>query len=305
MGASGVDDSQERVGARGAVSGSPVRRAVHVLRFADGGELELGRKTAVMGVVNVTPDSFSDGGCHLTADDALRAAARMAQQGAQLVDVGGESSRPGAASIDAEEETRRILPAIEAIKREIDLRLSIDTTKAAVARRAFDAGADMLNDVSALGDPEMLPLVCQRRTPVVLMHMRGSPATMQDDTDYDDLLLELTEFLHDRSAQAVACGVADDKILVDPGLGFGKSAAGNLAILKRLSALAAVGKPLVVGASRKRFIGAVLDLPVDDRLEGSLAVAAWAGAQGAHIIRAHDVAATVRVVRMIDAIRDA
>ena len=196
------------------------------MRFPDGGELELGRRTAVMGVINATPDSFSDGGRHLDPDDALRAAARMVRHGARLLDVGGESSRPGAARVDAEEESRRVLPVIEAIRRELDVPLSIDTTKAAVARRAFDAGADMLNDVSALGDPEMVRLVRERDVPVVLMHMRGTPATMQHDTSYDDLPGELTAFLRERSDHAVACGVADDKILLDPGLGFGKSGAG-------------------------------------------------------------------------------
>jgi dihydropteroate synthase len=207
--------------------------------------------------------------------------------------------------VDDAEETRRVVPVIEAIKRELNVRVSVDTMKATVARRAFDAGADMLNDISALSDPKMLPLLRERRAPAVLMHMRGTPATMQNDTGYDDLVGSVVDFLKERLDRAIAGGVAGDKILVDPGVGFGKAAAGNLSILRQLSALEAVGKPILIGASRKSFIGAVLDLPADDRLEGSLAVAAFASAQGAHVIRAHDVAETVRVVRMIDAIRDA
>lgn len=304
-GARGSDGSLRRVAELPGTPTAMLPRAEFTIRYADGGALRLGRRTAVMGVVNVTPDSFSDGGVHFDPDRALAAAARMAEDGADVIDVGGESTRPGAAAVDEAEETRRIVPVIEAIKRELNVRVSIDTMKAAVARRAFDAGADMLNDISALGDPEMLPLLRERRAPAVLMHMRGTPATMQSDTRYDDLVGSVVGFLRDRVDRAIAGGVADDKILVDPGVGFGKAAAGNLSILGRLPALAAVGKPILIGASRKSFIGAVLDLPADDRLEGSLAVAAFASAQGAHVIRAHDVAETVRAVRMIDAIRDA
>jgi dihydropteroate synthase len=279
-------------------------RAAATLRFADGGVLRLDR-TVVMGVLNVTPDSFSDGGAHLDPGAALDAAEAMAATGACIVDVGGESTRPGADPASAEEESARVLPVIQAIKRRLDLRVSVDTMKAAVARRALDAGADLVNDVSALGDPAMLPLLVERGSPVVLMHMRGSPRTMQSDTRYDDLVGEVTGFLRQRAETAVAAGLPGDKIMVDPGIGFGKSVEGNLLLLKRLPALAQAGWPVLVGASRKAFIGAVLDLPVQDRLEGSLTVAAFAAAQGAHVIRAHDVAATVRAVRMIDAIRGA
>jgi dihydropteroate synthase len=303
MGAPGSDGSKRRVAERHDAPEIPHPRRACRVRFADGGRLELGRRTAVMGVVNVTPDSFSDGGCHLDPARARDAAARMAEAGAELIDIGGESTRPGAAPVDEAEEIRRVVPVVEAVKRELDIRVSIDTTKPSVARRAFDAGADMLNDVSALGDPEMLPLIRERNAPVVLMHMRGTPATMQRDTRYDDVVGRVIDFLGERIERAAAAGVAGDKILVDPGVGFGKDLDGNLSILRRLAALGALGKPILIGASRKSFIGAVLDTPVDDRLEGSLAVAAFASAGGAHVIRAHDVAATVRVVRMIDAIR--
>jgi dihydropteroate synthase len=274
------------------------------LRFGDDRLLELGRRTVVMGILNVTPDSFSDGGRHCELPAALEAAGRMVHEGAELIDVGGESTRPGARPTDPAEEARRAVPVVEAIKRELDVRVSIDTRRAEVAERAFDAGADMLNDVSALADPGMAELVRRRGVPVVLMHMRGEPSTMQDDTAYGDVVRDVVEFLTAAVERARHAGIADDKIVVDPGIGFGKSAEGNLSLLRRLPALAEIG-PVLIGASRKRFIGAVLELPVEERLEGSLAVAAFAAAQGAHIIRAHDVAATVRAVRMIDAIRNA
>lgn len=275
------------------------------LRFADGGVLELGPRTCVMGVINVTPDSFSDGGLHAEPRAALESAAAMAQAGAEILDIGGESTRPGAGPIGAAQEADRVLPVIEGIRRTLTVRISVDTTKAEVARQALEAGADLVNDVTALSDPAMLPLLVERRAPVVLMHMRGTPRTMQHDTRYDDLLHEVSEFLRLRTESAVAAGLPGDKIMVDPGIGFGKSVEGNLAILRRLPELARLGKPILIGASRKSFIGAVLDRPVQDRLEGGLAVAAFASAQGAHVIRAHDVGATVRAVRMIDAIRGA
>jgi dihydropteroate synthase len=255
-----------------------------------------------MGVVNVTPDSFAGGGRDPSPEEAARTAAAMAEAGADLIDVGGESTRPGARPVDPEEETRRVVPAIAAIRRACAVRLSVDTRRASVARRAIEAGADLVNDVSALADPAMLPLVAACGVPVVLMHMRGEPATMQRDTAYDDLVGTVAGFLADRVRAAAAGGLSDDKILVDPGIGFGKSAEGNLTILRRLPDLRSVGKPILIGASRKSFIGQVLDLPVEERLEGSLAVAAHACARGAHVIRTHDVGPTVRVVRMIDAI---
>ena len=281
-----------------------VPRAVCPLRFADEETLELGRRTVVMGVLNVTPDSFSEGGRLPNLQDSLDAARRMTEDGADLIDVGGESTRPGASPVEQDSETRRVVPVIEAIKRELHVRVSVDTSKASVARRAFEAGADLLNDVSALGDPAMLPLLVERRAPVVLMHMRGTPFDMQANTRYGDLLGSVLGFLQTRTKAAIAGGVAQDRIVVDPGIGFGKSCEGNLTILRRIGALAAVDQPILIGASRKTFIGDVLDRPVDDRLHGSVAVAAFASAQGAHIIRAHDVAATVQVVRMIDAIRN-
>jgi dihydropteroate synthase len=258
-----------------------------------------------MGVINATPDSFSDGGCYPDVASAVEAATRMVEAGADLIDVGGESSRPGADPVAEAEEQRRVLPVIEALKQRPDVRVSVDTVKPEVARRALDAGADLVNDIDALGDPRMLALVAERRVPVVLMHRRGTPRTMQQDTDYDDLLGAVAGFLRTRVESAVAAGVAGDKILVDPGLGFGKSAAGNCLILKELSELSGLGRPILIGASRKSFVGRILDSPVAERLSGSLAVAAFASAQGAHVVRAHDVGPTVHAVRMIDAIRNA
>jgi dihydropteroate synthase len=277
-------------------------RTSFVLPFADGGRMDLSDATRVMAIVNVTPDSFSDGAAFESPKKAVEVAARMAEEGADFIDVGGESTRPGAASVTEDEEARRVVPVIRAIKRELAIRVSVDTMKAGVARLAIEAGADLVNDVSAFSDPAMLAVVRDFRVPVIVMHLRGTPQTMQQDTEYVDLLSSVVGFLRKRLERAIAFGIPDDKILVDPGLGFGKSADGNLRILRELPTLRSVGRPLVIGASRKSFIGAALDLPVTERLEGSLAVAAHAAWQGAHVIRAHDVAATKRTTRMIDAI---
>ena len=278
-------------------------RTAFVLAFADGGTMDLTLETRVMGILNVTPDSFSGGTAPLSPGKAVEAAARKAVDGADFVDVGGESTRPNASSVPEDEEVRRVVPVIRAIKRELHVRVSVDTTKANVARLAIEAGADVVNDVSAFADPVMFAVVRDARVPAIVMHRRGTPKTMQQDTAYVDLLSSVVGFLRKTLERAVAFGIADDKILVDPGLGFGKSAAGNLRILRELPTLRSVGRPIVIGGSRKSFIGAALDLPVDDRLEGSLAVAALAAWHGAHVIRAHDVASTKRTTRMIDAIR--
>jgi dihydropteroate synthase len=279
-------------------------RTEFALAFADGETIDLTRETRVMGIVNVTPDSFS-GGSTLRPESAVETAARMVADGADFIDVGGESTRPGASPVSEDEEVRRVVPTIRAIKRDLDVRVSVDTTKPNVARLAIDAGADLVNDVSAFSDPVMLAVIRDARIPAIVMHRRGTPKTMQRDTEYVDLLSSVVGFLRKTLERAVALGISDDKILVDPGLGFGKSAEGNLRILRELPTLRSVGRPLVIGGSRKSFIGAALDLTVDERLEGSLAVAAHAAWHGVHVIRAHDVAATKRTTRMIDAIRRA
>jgi len=279
-------------------------RAEFSVSWPDGERLVLGRETRVMGILNVTPDSFSDGGRLEDPRAALEVAATMADEGAEIVDVGGESSRPGAEPVPEEEEARRVVPVVAAIKRELSFRVSVDTQKVSVARRALDAGADMVNDISAFSDPGMIPLLRDRRAAAAVMHMRGTPRTMQQDTAYVDLTASIVGYLRRAVEKAAQAGIADDKILVDPGLGFGKSPGGNLQILRELPTLRSVGRPILIGGSRKSFIGAALNLPVGERLEGSLAVAALAAWQGAHVIRAHDVAQTIRVVRMIDAIRN-
>jgi dihydropteroate synthase len=278
-------------------------RADHDLTFADGAVMGLGLRTRVMGVLNVTPDSFSDGSLYPDLPTALDRAAQIVESGADIIDVGGESTRPGAEPVDEIEEINRVIPVVEGIKKTLKIRVSVDTRKAGVAQRAIDAGADMINDISTLRDHAMLPLLRETRTPVVLMHMRGEPRTMQRQTRYEDIAADVVGFLRDCSDTAAAAGLTDDKILIDPGIGFGKSAAGNMTLLNELPTLAQIGRPIMIGASRKSFIGTVLDLPVEERLEGSLAVAAFCAAQGAHMVRAHDVRATLRVVRMIDAIR--
>ncbi len=275
-----------------------------VLTFRDGGHLELGQRCCIVGILNVTPDSFFDGGRHVEPAAALEAARRMVAEGAQVLDVGGESTRPGAEPVPLEEELRRVLPVVAAIKRELPVRVCVDTSKAEVARRALEAGADMINDVTALRDPRMAAVAAEHAAPVVLMHMRGTPRTMQLHTHYEDLWSEILRALREALARGVAAGLGDDRMVVDPGIGFGKSTAGNLRILHELATLRSLGQPILVGASRKSFIGAVLDLPVTERLEGSLAAAAIAVWQGAHMLRVHDVAATARVARLVEAIRD-
>ena len=310
-------DALERLGAelevRGAASlGSAIRRAVEAydrtaftLAFADGGHMDLTQETRVMGILNVTPDSFSESKKLPSQRQAVEAAAAMLEEGADFIDVGGESTRPGAESVSEDEEARRVVPVIRAIKRDLAVRVSVDTTKAGVARLAIEAGADVVNDVSAFSDSKMLAVVRDGHVPVIVMHRRGTPKTMQQDTEYVDLLSSVVGFLRITVERASTAGIAEDKILVDPGLGFGKSAAGSLRILRELPTLRSLGRPVVIGASRKSFIGTALDLPVTDRLEGSMAIAAHAAWRGAHVIRVHDVGPTKRATRMIDAIRKA
>ncbi len=310
-------ESMERLGAslesRGLRAlGAAIRQALaayertaFALAFSDGERMDLTQETRVMGVLNVTPDSFSEFSSRKSPEEAVELASRLLDEGADFIDVGGESTRPGAAPVSEDEEVRRVVPVIRAIKRELKVRVSVDTMKAGVARLAIEAGADVVNDVSAFSDPAMLATVRDARVPVIVMHMRGTPASMQLDTAYVDLLSSVVGFLRKTVERAVAAGIAEDKILVDPGLGFGKSAAGSLRVLRELPTLRSVGRPIVIGASRKSFIGTTLDLPVNERLEGSLAIAAHAAWQGAHVIRAHDVGATKRATRMIDAVRGA
>jgi len=266
--------------------------------------LELGARTLVMGIVNVTPDSFSDGGMFDDPKDAVAHGLRLAEEGADLVDVGGESTRPGAEPVPATEERRRVLPVIEALHAaRPDLPISIDTRHAAIAIDALAAGACVVNDISGGSDDEMLPVVAKGGAGVVLMHMRGEPGTMQDAPMYDDVVEEVHEYLRERVEAAIFAGVDADRLCVDPGIGFGKNVDHNLALLRSIGRFGDLDGAVMVGASRKRFVGALsgADDP-RDRLEGSLAAAILAAASGADIVRVHDVLPTVRALRVADAI---
>jgi dihydropteroate synthase len=254
-----------------------------------------------MGVVNVTPDSFSDGGQYLDAGAAIVHGEELLRDGAEILDVGGESTRPGAEPVGEAEELRRVVPVVEALSREGAV--SIDTSKAAVAAAAIDAGATIVNDVTALrGDPEMAALSAERGVGVVLMHMPGNPRTMQDDPSYDDVVDDIKEFLVARMEHAVGAGIAEERIWLDPGIGFGKTLAHNLELLRRLGELRELGRPLAIGASRKSFIGKVDGSAVDARIGGSLASAVLAAAEGADVLRVHDVAETAQALRVAEAI---
>ena len=265
--------------------------------------LHLSRRAHVMGILNVTPDSFSDGGRFLRLDDAVRQAEEMAVEGADLIDIGGESSRPGADPLSLDQELCRVIPVVEALAERIPVPLSVDTYKAEVARQALDAGASLVNDISAMRfDPRMKELVAERGIPVVLMHMLGTPQNMQTHPFYEDVIGEIGIFLRERIAEAVSAGIKRTQIIVDPGIGFGKRVEDNLEIVRRLDAFHALGCPLLSGPSRKSFIGKVLDLPVEERLEGTAAVVALSVLRGVHLIRVHDVRQMVRVIRMVEGI---
>lgn len=268
------------------------------------GSLKLAGRTALVGILNVTPDSFSDGGRYLNADEAIAYGVRLAEEGADLIDIGGESTRPGARPVSAEEELERVLPVIRGLRRAVAIPLSIDTYKSRVARAALDEGADVVNDISALRfDPAMASLVVTENVPVVLMHMQGTPRTMQERPFYRDVVAEVRDFLSERFRFALAEGVKPEQIVVDPGIGFGKDLEHNLALLRDLSALEALGRPILVGPSRKTFVGKILGIGPEDRLEGSLAAAVAAVLAGANMIRMHDVREARRAIAIADALR--
>ena len=261
------------------------------------------RRPLVMGVLNVTPDSFSDGGRYATADAAVAQAQAMVAAGADLIDVGGESTRPGSLPVDADEQIARVVPVIERVAH-LPVTISIDTTRAAVAAAALDAGAAVVNDISAgRDDAELLPLVARRGVPVVLMHMQGTPLTMQEAPSYRDVVAETTAFLRERVAAAQDAGIELAKILLDPGIGFGKTQAHNLELLRRQREFALLGQPVVIGTSRKGFIGRITGEPEPaKRLFGTAASVALSIANGAAVVRVHDVGPMVQVVRMTRAI---
>ena len=256
----------------------------------------------VMGILNVTPDSFSDGGRYSRLDAALRHAEAMVRAGATLIDVGGESTRPGAPAVSEQAELERVCPVVEALARELDVVISVDTSTAAVMRESTGLGAGLINDVRSLQRPGALEAAAASGLPVCLMHMRGEPGNMQDDPRYPDIHAEVHDFLAERLAACVAAGIARERVLLDPGFGFAKTLEHNLRLFQHVERLHAFGLPLLVGVSRKSMIGKVLDRSVDARLYGSLALAALAVAKGAQIVRVHDVAETVDVVRMIAAV---
>lgn len=268
------------------------------------GKLDFARRTLVMGIINVTPDSFFDGGQRRDPVKAIADGIAMAAAGADILDVGGESTRPGAQPVSEEEELARVLPVVRGLRREVSVPISIDTYKSAIARAALDAGADIVNDISALRfDPAMTALVAAEKVPVVLMHMQGTPRTMQREPQYNDVVREVRDFLAAQLYEAMDAGVAQDMIIIDPGIGFGKTAEHNLQLLRALPVLAALGQPLLVGVSRKAFIGKILDAEPGDRLEGSIAASVAAALAGANIVRVHDVAETCKAVQVADAIR--
>jgi dihydropteroate synthase len=267
------------------------------------GELELGGRTRLMGVVNVTPDSFSDGGLFLDPEAAVRHGIELAESGADVLDVGGESTRPGSDPVGAGEEIDRIVPVIKRLAAEVDAPVSVDTRKAEVAAAALDAGAAIVNDVSAgRDDPRMFEVARDSGAGLVLMHMLGDPKSMQQDPRYDDVLREVHEFLEERVAAAEAAGVERGQLCVDPGIGFGKALEHNLLLLRHVDAVRVPGVPMVVGPSRKAFIGRVTGTEADDRLGGTAGAVAWLAATGVEIVRVHDVREMRQVVAVVDAI---
>jgi dihydropteroate synthase len=258
-----------------------------------------------MGVVNVTPDSFSDGGVHLDPDVAAGVARGMVEDGAALVDIGGESTRPGSEPVPADEELRRVLPVIEALAGSVGVPISVDTMKADVARRALAAGATIINDVSALRyDDAMVDVVAETGCPVCIMHMQGMPKTMQDDPRYEDVVDEVLRFLEERLTFALARGVGEEQIMVDPGVGFGKTVAHNLALLDGLSRFTTLGRPVLLGTSRKRFLGAVLGAEPGERVIGTVATTVIGFLAGAHVFRVHDVKPNFEALRVALAVRE-
>ena len=260
-------------------------------------------RTLVMGILNVTPDSFSDGGRFLDRAAAVAHATRMVDDGADILDVGGESTRPGSNAVSVDEELERVRPVIERLAElHPAIPISIDTRKASVAAEALAAGATIVNDVSGGADPDMFDVVRERDAAVVLMHMRGEPKTMQEAPRYDDVVGEVHEYLRQRIEAAELAGIDPERIAIDPGIGFGKELEHNLELMLRVDVLLDLRRPVLVGPSRKRFLGTILDVPEDDRVEGTIGAVVWLVSRGAHLARVHDVKEIVRAVRVADAI---
>ena len=261
------------------------------------------QQTQIMGILNVTPDSFSDGGSYLSTAAIVDQVDGMIAAGATIIDIGGESSRPGAKAVSEEEELARVLPAITAIRQRHTIVISVDTTKAAVARRAMNAGANIINDISGLrGDPEMIAVVRETGARTVIMHMQGTPRSMQQNPVYDDVVTDIREFLQQQVSWAMTQGVEKKNLIVDPGIGFGKTVQHNLSLLKHLAEFKQIGCPLLIGHSRKAFIGKTLDLEVPERDTATAIVSALCVTHGVDILRVHDVGKTVQAIRMTEAI---
>jgi dihydropteroate synthase len=268
------------------------------------GTLNLGKRTLLMGVLNVTPDSFSDGDLFFDKEKAIAHGLRMVEEGADIIDIGGESTRPGSKPLELEEELQRVLPVIESLAKEVNVPISIDTYKSVVAQRAIEAGAQIINDISGLHfDPSLAQIAVKEDVPIVLMHIRGTPETMQKDIHYNSLLSEILKYLKDSIQSAESTGLDPRQIIIDPGIGFGKTIEDNLCILKNLYEFRVLGKPLLLGTSRKAFIGKILNAGVRDRLEGTLSSIAIGVLNGAHIIRSHDVPQAKKAIAVADAIR--
>ncbi len=293
---------------QGKIIGDELTRAIKSFFYDDivykfgNKEFDFSKRTYVMGILNVTPDSFSDGGRYFSLDSAIEHAMKMVEDGADIIDVGGESTRPGSEPVPLEEELRRVIPVIKEIVKRVDVPVSIDTYKSEVARQALDNGASIVNDISGLRfDEKMADVVASYKASVVLMHIKGTPKTMQQNPEYDDVISEIYDYLSGSVEIARRAGI--EQIIVDPGIGFGKRLIDNLEIIRRLREFKSLGYPVLIGVSRKSFIGNILNLPVDQRLEGTAGAVAISVWNGANIVRVHDVKEMVRVVKIVDAIK--
>ncbi len=266
--------------------------------------LDLDSRTHIMGILNVTPDSFFDGGKYLQKEKAVEHGIRLAQQGADIIDVGGESTRPYSKRISAQEEMDRVIPVIESLAKQIDIPISIDTYKSEVAKEAIKAGASMINDISAFRfDPKMAEIASQEQVPVVLMHMKGRPENMQDNPEYEDLMGEIISFLKDAKENAIKKGIKEEFIILDPGIGFGKKLEHNLQIIRSLEMLLELNSPILIGPSNKAFIAHIVGEKTEDRETGTMAAVACAIMNGAHIVRVHNVEKAVKTAKIVDAIK--
>jgi dihydropteroate synthase len=269
----------------------------------NGKKYTLGQRTWIMGVINITPDSFSDGGLHFDKDKAVARGLQLREEGSDIIDIGGESTRPGSEPVNQEEELRRVIPVISALRDKTDSLISIDTTKSEVARAALDAGADIINDISSSSfDPKTFSVAAERGAPVILMHMKGIPRNMQVNPFYENVLLEVKSFLEEKIEQAQAAGIKKENIIIDPGIGFGKRHKDNLVLIKNLHFFEDLDQPILIGISRKSFIGKILDSSPQQRLEGTIASAVLSIVHGAHILRVHDVASVKKAVLVAEAI---